>query len=132
MDIIYNGLRTPDGTVLESLHRHDCVTHVDKNGKTYLLDGGLSYVRYSCHGDEELLTMYDTEPHAMQRLVLKWGTYGINGDQPLKRVTIASMSTDHLRAVMDNCDVSPVYYRCMTIELFRRTSKFLKAREVKK
>ena len=38
--ILSNRLKTPDGTILESLHRHDYVTHTDANGKEYMLDGG--------------------------------------------------------------------------------------------
>ena len=56
--LVYNAIRTPDGTVLESRHCHDYVTHVDKNGKEYILDGGLDYVRRSINGDEVLLQVY--------------------------------------------------------------------------
>ena len=43
--IIYNAIKTPDGTIISSHHRHDFVTHKDKNGKTYGVDGGQSYLR---------------------------------------------------------------------------------------
>ena len=32
-EILNSRLRTPDGTILESGHRHDYVTHIDANGK---------------------------------------------------------------------------------------------------
>ena len=32
-EILNSRLRTPDGTILESEHRHDYVTHTDANGK---------------------------------------------------------------------------------------------------
>ena len=32
-EILNSRLRTPDGTILESIHRHDYVTHTDANGK---------------------------------------------------------------------------------------------------
>ena len=38
--ILSNKMRTPDGTILESKHRHDYVTHTDANGKEYMLDSG--------------------------------------------------------------------------------------------
>jgi hypothetical protein len=59
--ILRNRMRTPDGTILESKHRHDYVTHLDANGNEYMLDGGLSYVRSSANGDEEMLTVFDDD-----------------------------------------------------------------------
>jgi hypothetical protein len=50
--LIKNCLETPDGTILQSRHRHDYHEYTDANGKNYMIDGGLSYVRCSAHGDE--------------------------------------------------------------------------------
>lgn len=72
MKLIRNALITPDGTVIESRHRHDYVTHVDANGKTYMVDGGLDYQRRSMHGDEVDVSLFDTEPHHIQRCILNW------------------------------------------------------------
>jgi hypothetical protein len=94
-------MRTPDGTILESKHRHDYVTHLDANGKEYFLDGGLDYVHRSAHGGEQLLTVYHDDPHEVIRDVVKWGTFGINGDEPLKYVAIADLDPYHLRAILD-------------------------------
>ena len=99
--ILCNRMLTPDGTMLESRHRHDYVTHLDANGKEYMLDGGLDYLRSSAHGDEKLLTVYQDDPHEVIRDVVKWGTFGINGDEPLKYVTIADLDPYHLRAILD-------------------------------
>lgn len=45
---VTNAIKTPDGTVLQSRHRHDFVTHHDiKSGERYILDGGLEYKRTS-------------------------------------------------------------------------------------
>ena len=101
MSILSNRMRTPDGTILESRHRHDYVTHLDANGKEYMLDGGLDYVRRSISGGEQLLTVYHDDPHEVIRDVVKWGTYGKSGDEPLKYVTIADMDPYHLRACLD-------------------------------
>ncbi len=94
-------MKTPDETILESKHRHDYVTHIDANGKEYMLDGGCDYVRCSANGDEEMLTVTADDNHEMIREVVTWGTYGKNGDEALVHVTIADMSSEHLQACLD-------------------------------
>jgi len=101
-NIVYSGLKTPDGTLLESCHRHDYVTHVDANGKEYMLDGGLDYVRCSANGDEQLITYTLDDDHETVRQHVSWGTYGPNGDQPYKRVKVADMEIDHLQKVIES------------------------------
>ena len=119
MNLIRNAIQTPDGTILESTHRHDYRSYEDANGKTYMVDGGLDYVRSSVHHDQVSLAVYNDAPHEVQRNILKWGTYGINGDQPLKFVTIAEMDTAHIEAVV-KLNLSPVLKACMIEELQRR------------
>jgi len=99
--ILRNRIRTPDGTVIESWHRHDYVTHEDANGKTYMVDGGHDYLRRSAHGDEEDLSLVaDTDDHGFCRQHFLWGTYGKDGKQPFRRVALADMSTEHIKAVL--------------------------------
>ena len=100
--IIRNALRTPDGTIIRSRHRHDFVTHIDKNGKEYMVDGGNDYIRRSKNGDEEDMCVTTEDSFEVVRQTCDWGTYGINGDQPLKYVTVAEMETDHIEAVLKN------------------------------
>ena len=45
--LIANRWRTPDGTLLESKHTHDYVSHEDSNGEYYFIDGGHDYIRMS-------------------------------------------------------------------------------------
>ena len=99
--IIYNALKSPDGTIIESRHRHDCVTHKDANGKGYMIDGGLDYIRSSANGDEEYLTVTLSDSHEVVRENLTWGTYGINGDQPLSYKKLCDMDTAHIEAVLE-------------------------------
>ena len=96
-NLIRNAIQTPDGTILESTHRHDYKEYKDANGLTYMVDGGLEYCRRNRQDSEPYIEMslYDDEPHSVQREVLKWGTYGINGDQPLKWLSVAEMDTAH-------------------------------------
>ena len=118
-NLILNALRTPDGTVIQSRHRHDYVTYTDANGKTYMVDGGLDYLRRNVHQDQVDLSLYDDQPHEVQRVVLTWGTYGINGDQPLSYIRIADMETGHLEAVL-KFNVSATHRACMQHELLLR------------
>ena len=115
--LIRNAMQTPDGTILESTHRHDYKTHTDANGKEYMVDGGLDYLRRSIHDDQIDLSEYDDAPHERQREVLTWGTYGINGDQPLQYKTIAEMETGHLEAVVKMTGICPRRRKCMQKEL---------------
>ena len=116
--MIRNALCTPDGTILRSRHRHDYVTHKDANGKVYMLDGGLSYVRRSANGDEEMMTVTLAEPHEEIREACDWGTYGINGDQPLSYITLCDMTTDHIEAVLKNVSsINPAIKTAMQNEL---------------
>ena len=100
--IISNALRTPDGTIIRSRHRHDYVTHTDANGNEYMIDGGLDYVRSSANGDEEHLSVTLEDPHDKVREYCTWGTYGPNGDQPLTYKKLCDMSDVHINAVLEN------------------------------
>jgi len=102
--LIRNAIQTPDGMVLESRHVHDYIEYVDStNGKTYIVDGGLDYARRSANGDEIDLNVYSDEPHEVIREALTWGTYGKNGDQPLTYVKLKDMSSEHIRACLEEC-----------------------------
>ena len=117
MRLIRNAIQTPDGTILESKHRHDYRSHNDANGKTYMIDGGLEYVRCSVHNDQISLALYDTEPHSIQAQYLTWGSFGIRGDQPRRDIPIAEMETAHIEAVLRECYPIEILKNCMTKEL---------------
>jgi hypothetical protein len=120
-ELIRNAIRTPDGTVLESTNRHDYKSHTDAvSGEKYVVDGGLDYIRATVHEDQVSLALYDDEPHVVQRHIVKWGTYGINGDQPLHYKSVAEMDTDHIQAVVSMQNVRDVIKKCMIEELKRR------------
>jgi len=118
-ELIRNAIKTPDGTILESKHRHDYKVYTDANGKEYMVDGGLAYVRRSANGDEIDLCLYDDEPHMVQCQILKWGSRGINGDQPMRWIAIADMDTAHIEAVL-KLNVNPTHKACMQHELSLR------------
>jgi len=120
--LIRNAIVTPDGTWLQSRHRHDYVEHRDRNGELYMIDGGLEYVRtYHTHNPPVDKCVYDDAPHALQRVAASWGTYGKNGDEPLSHVTVADMSTDHIKAVIKTQQgVLPQLLAVMKKELWER------------
>lgn len=117
-NIIYNAIRTPDGTILVSRHTHDYKTHKDANGETYMVDGGLDYARRNlCKEPYEELTLYDSEPHLVQRDAIVWGTYGKNNDQPLTYKKVSAMSDAHIEAVLAECNPKLVIKNCLEKEL---------------
>lgn len=126
MTILYQAIRTPDGTLLESTHRWDCKEHLDKNGETYMIDGGNDYRRGSINKEKaEDLTLTTDMPHEHIRKHLTWGTYGINGDQPLSQVTLADMDTSHIEAVLSTQRISPAREEVMVEELRLRGAKII-------
>ena len=101
--ILRNAIQTPDGTIIESRTRHDYKEYEDANGWTYMVDGGLDYVRRSVNKHEPAidLSLTEAEPHFFLRDYVTWGTYGKEGDEPLSYKTIADMETEHIQAVLD-------------------------------
>jgi hypothetical protein len=101
--IVLNQIRTPDGTILRSMNRHDYRTYIDKNGKEYMVDGGTDYLRRNRHDDApyEELSIYSDDSFDVIRRSLHWGTYGPKGDQAKRYVPMADMSDDHIRAILD-------------------------------
>ena len=109
--LIYNAIKTPDGTILESAHRHDYKSYKDANGETYVID-------------QISLAVYDDAPHIVQRTIITWGSYGINGDQPLKLIKVCDMDTSHLENVLLNvASIRPTIKKCMIAELKARVAR---------
>ncbi len=101
--IVANMIRTPDGTILQSKHRYDYVTYVDKNGKEYMVDGGLAYLRRNVHDDApyEEMSLYAHDDHGLVREHFHWGTRGLDGKQPIKWVALKDLETDHIEAIIE-------------------------------
>ena len=118
--LVCNKMITPDGTILESRNRHDFRTYVDKNGKTYMIDGGLDCVRGSAQGDEKYVSVYDTSPMKEVREHMTWGTYGKDGNQPLSYIKLKDMESDHIRAVLNLKNIYPQFRTCFERELKHR------------
>jgi hypothetical protein len=123
-ELIYNAIRTPDGTLLVSRTRHDFKGHVDANGETYMVDGGTDYLRRNINKEPaEELSMYDTEPQITAGVAVTWGTYGNGGNQPLEWVSLRDMSWDHLiNCITKVPAMSPKIKACMLREIEWRGS----------
>lgn len=100
-NLLVNAIITPDGTRLESRHRHDYQTHIDANGDEYMIDGGLEYVRRSINKEPAIDDfVHDDDTHEVIREAFKWGTYGKNGDQPLVFIPLKSLDAEHIEAIL--------------------------------
>jgi hypothetical protein len=100
--LLVNRIITPDGTMLQSYHVHDYKTHIDANGKEYMVDGGIAYARRNVHDDAPYIeaSVYNTDPHDVIRDAFHWGTYGKGGNEPLRRVKLSEMSNKHIDAIL--------------------------------
>ena len=98
--IVLNQIKTPDGTIIRSMHRHDYVTHKDKNGLEYMVDGGTAYLRRTVHESApfEELTIYEDDPFEIIRENFHRGGRGKDGTEPLTWVPMSEMSDAWLHA----------------------------------
>lgn len=101
--LIRQAIQTPDGTILESRHRHDFRTHVDSITKErYIVDGGLDYRRGTLDEvDCKDLCIYLEDGIELVRKTFTWGTYGKNGDEPYRQVKLCNMSDEHIQACLE-------------------------------
>lgn len=100
--VIASALITPDGTILQSYSRHDYKTHLDKNGETYMIDGGVDYLRCNVNEEEpQFIQVTMEDDHNTRRKWFHWGTRGVNGDQPLTWKPLKDLDTDHIKAILE-------------------------------
>lgn len=122
--ILYNAIKTPDGTILESKNRYDFIGHKDKNGKEYSIDGGLDYLK-RCFDDidYEELSQFDNGGHEKRRKYLQWGS---NYDKDMNRLPktiykfIYELDTNHIKAILQGNHTSNQLY----LETFKDELKY--------
>ena len=105
MQYVANKIQTPDGTILQSRHRHDFNSYRDANGNIYVVDGGLDYLRRS-QDDYIELSVPITAPFEDIRQAFEWGSYGIDGNQPISYKPLSQLSDDHIAAILKYVAVS--------------------------
>ncbi|WP_146156707.1 hypothetical protein [Photobacterium swingsii] len=121
--IVLNRIKTPDNTILISRHRHDYVTYVDKNGETYMVDGGTDELRRNVNTEPfEELSIYSDAPHYEVRQGFFWGTRGKNGNQPVEFKPLKNLDTDHIEAIIQTQKNQPRW----RIEIFKAELAFRK------
>ena len=112
--IIVNAIKTPDGTVIESRYRHDYVTHVDKNGFSYSVDGGTSYLKRAYTPDAPPYTemsIFEGDSHYITRGSFSWGNYGKEGDEPLHYIFLKDLTSEHIKNILRTQTHIPAYIR---------------------
>jgi hypothetical protein len=95
-EFLVNRWKCKDGTILQSKHRHDYVSHTDANGEFYFVDGGLEYIRHS--GNMEPICLYSNDPHELIREAFYWGT---RKSGALVWVHPSEMQTEHIWAIIE-------------------------------
>jgi adenylate cyclase len=102
VQILLNRIKTPDGTILTSMHRHDFINYKDtSNGQMYGVDGGLSYLRRTYDvKDYEELSVFSNSKFELIRSTVQWGTYGKDGTDVKIYKFIKDLDADHIRAII--------------------------------
>lgn len=96
-ELLVNSIKTPDGTILTSHHRHDYVCHEDAvTGTRYCLDGGDFYRRILPGGIYQDLSVYSDDPFEKIRESLSRLGRGKNFDQPAKWYALKDMNDNWL------------------------------------
>lgn len=100
--IIYNAVKCPDGTILESHHRHDYKCHRDiVTNETIFIDGGHDYLRRSINKVPATELSIDTSyPFEEQRKYFSWGSYGKNGNEAKHYIKLKDVTDNHIKAIM--------------------------------
>ncbi len=117
--IILNRIRTPDGTIMTSKSRHDYRTYKDKNGLTYMVDGGNAYLRRNVHFEApyEEASLYTDDDHAVLRKEITWGRREADGST--SPIAIKNMSRAHINNIR-NDGYSGMYVALMQAEIVWR------------
>ena len=101
--ILKNAIQTPDGTILQSYHRHDSKNHIDSvTGHVYGVDGGSMYLkRFGPPGYKEL-SVLDDGNHETRRNNVSWGNNYDKHNNRLpdtKWILIKDLTNSHLKAI---------------------------------
>ncbi len=117
MKILYNAIRTPDGTILHSKSTHDYIEYTDKNGHTYIVDGGCDYLKRSVSDAAppyEDISEYDDGSFEKRRKYFVWGSRFDKDGNTLSKIIlrpIMELDTKHIEAILDTQKQINVEYK---------------------
>ena len=98
--LIANRIQTPDRTILWSRYGHDYVEYTDKNGETYVIDGGTYYQHGTVNKiPAKNLSVWSDAPFEEIRQVMLRDTFTINRERIW--VPLYKMNNLHLIGVLD-------------------------------
>jgi hypothetical protein len=125
-NIVYNAIQTPDGTILQSKHRHDYVSYTDKNGQYYAVDGGLEYVKRSWD-KPDYTELNKTFKECTLDECTKYLNWGQNYDADMNKLPetifkpICELNTGHIEAILEGgyCK-NEMYLKVFEYELNKR------------
>jgi len=128
--IVHNAIQTPDGTIIESRHRHDYVEYIDANGNEYMVDGGTEYLRrgYTV-ADYTEMSLYEDDDIELIRKVVTRGGRGKDGKRPLTFVPICEMNDAWLQAAIDYNDDYGMGTMIMN-KLYKREQEYRKQNNI--
>lgn len=112
--IIVNAIKTPDGTIIESRHRHDYVSHTDKNGHNYFVDGGIGYLRRGTTTNAPPyveMSVFEGDSLYIIRGSFSWGSYGKGGDEPLHYILLKDLTSEHIVNILNTQTQIPEHIR---------------------
>ena len=99
--LIANIWQCPDGTILRTRYGWDYVQHTDAEGRTWILDGGLSPYFRMTPGMLDLC-VYSDDPIEKIREVFEWKSYGKNNEYAPEGVVLLlrELTTEHIQAIL--------------------------------
>ena len=112
--LLVNRWKCKDGTILQSLHRHDYRDHVDANNEYASVDGGTITIRVS--GELTSLCLYTDDPHEEIRMFFCWGSF-LNDYRGEKHwIPLYKLGDSHIQAILDTQKHIPEHIRAMFID----------------
>lgn len=125
MNYLYNAIQTPDGTILESKHRHDYRTHIDKvTGEEYMVDGGGEYLRRNVNKipATELSIPAEGYVHEKARRYFRWGVRGRTPETQydVRWVKLEDLGDNHIEAILETQKLSAQVFKLFEHEMIYR------------